>query len=63
MGRIKTQQVKRIGHELFTLHREDFKGDFTETKKGVAKYATFASKKLRNLVAGYITHLIRTVRE
>jgi len=55
MGRIKTQQVKRIGQEMFRKYPSEFQPTFKENKELVSKHANFASKKIRNLVAGYIT--------
>lgn len=63
MGRIKTQQVKRIGHEMFAKEPSGFKATFTENKEILNKRASFASKKLRNLVAGYVTRLARQAKQ
>ncbi|MEK6961312.1 MAG: 30S ribosomal protein S17e [Nanoarchaeota archaeon] len=63
MGRIKTQQVKRIGHEMFQKEPAGFKTTFNENKEIIGKQATFASKKLRNLVAGYLTRLARQSKQ
>jgi small subunit ribosomal protein S17e len=57
MGRIKTQQIKRTTFELMDLHRDEFKKDFTENKKLLEGFADIKSKKLRNMVAGYVTRL------
>jgi small subunit ribosomal protein S17e len=57
MGRIKTQQIKRTARKLMELHKKDFKEDFGPNKILVSKYAEIQSKKLRNIVAGYVTRL------
>jgi len=57
MGRIKTKLIKRVGKELVLRHRAEFKPTFDENKIILEKYAEIRSKKLRNLIAGYITHL------
>lgn len=57
MGRIKTQQIKRVTHELFTKYSEEFTTDFAENKEVVDKRLDTPSKKLRNIVAGYATRL------
>ena len=57
MGRIKTTLVKRRGETLFKMHPDKFKDDFGENKKELANFAEIHSKKLRNVIAGYITHL------
>ena len=38
---------------------EKFQANFEENKKAVMEIAEIPSKKLRNLVAGYITKLVR----
>jgi small subunit ribosomal protein S17e len=63
MGRIKTMRIKRVTNKLVAEHRKDFKEDFVENKKLVEKYADIPSKKLRNIIAGYVTRLIRAKEE
>lgn len=57
MGRIKTQLIKRIGEELFSKHKDDLKDNFIQNKQIVEQVTDIKSKKLRNIVAGYITRL------
>ena len=57
MGNIKTTFVKRIGRELYEKHGEKFTEDYTKNKEIMAGLADISSKKLRNVVAGYITNL------
>lgn len=59
MGRIKTQQVKRATFELLEKHRDSFTKDFDENKKLVDGFAEIRSKKLRNMIAGYVTRLAK----
>lgn len=59
MGRIKTQLVKRVTLELFDKHKDDFTADFYENKNKVRNMADFSSKKLLNVVSGYVTRLKR----
>ena len=40
-------------------HKEEFKGNFEENKKVVNKYTDVSNKKLRNIVAGYATKLMK----
>ncbi|MEM4717726.1 MAG: 30S ribosomal protein S17e [Desulfurococcaceae archaeon] len=58
MGKVRTKLVKRIARELFEKHPGVFTRDFNVNKQLVSKLATIPSKKLRNQVAGYITHLV-----
>jgi small subunit ribosomal protein S17e len=63
MGRIKTVLVKRITKELVKAHRDDFKPDFNENKSIVSKYAKIPSNKLRNIIAGYVTRILKEKQE
>ena len=60
MGRIKTTLIKRTAIKLLELHRDQFKKEFNENKKLVSEFADIPSKKIRNIVAGYITRLKRS---
>jgi|TARA_B100002003_G_C14002341_1_gene483846 small subunit ribosomal protein S17e len=57
MGRIKTQQVKRVTLQLMKEHGSEFQKDFNKNKELVDKFIDVKSKKLRNVVAGYATRL------
>jgi small subunit ribosomal protein S17e len=57
MGRIKTTMIKNIGEKLYKEHKDEFTTDFEKNKEIVKKYVGIPSKKLRNIVAGYITRL------
>jgi small subunit ribosomal protein S17e len=60
MGRIKTQFVKRLTHDLIKKYRAEFKTTFDENKKVVASVISQdASKKLRNIIAGYVTRQMK----
>ncbi|MGB9675317.1 MAG: 30S ribosomal protein S17e [Candidatus Nanoarchaeia archaeon] len=55
MGRIRPGFVKRQAQELLTLHQNKFSSNFESNKKVLNEIAEFPTKKLRNLIAGYIT--------
>jgi small subunit ribosomal protein S17e len=59
MGRIKTRKVKAITMDLLEEHREQFTIDFGENKLKVSELTGVRSKKLRNIIAGYTTRLVR----
>ena len=63
MGRIKTMLIKRTVNELMANHKKEFKKDFEENKVLVEKFANIPSKKLRNVVAGYVTRLVKKQKE
>lgn len=60
MGRIKTMLIKRITNDLVSEHGDEFKQNFEENKELVTKFANIPSKKLRNVIAGYATRLVKT---
>lgn len=59
MGRIKTTLVKRVGNKLVAQHRASFGKTFDENKRLVPQYVDVSSKKLRNVLTGYITRLLQ----
>lgn len=59
MGRIKTTLVKRTGATLFEAHPDSFSEDFNGNKAAVSSYAEVRSKKMRNLIAGYVTRVAK----
>ena len=60
MGRIKTTQIKRAAKKLVREHRDKFKTDFSKNKKIVDELLDVHSKKLRNVITGYVTRLVKT---
>ena len=60
MGRIKTKAVKRVTRELVKNHFDEFTEDFDENKIIVEKYADIPSKKLRNIISGYVTRQVKS---
>lgn len=57
MGRIKTKLVKGLTNEVFEKHSDEFTTDFEKNKAVVNDVQVGASKKLRNVIAGYATRL------
>jgi|TARA_Y100000310_G_scaffold342269_1_gene444776 small subunit ribosomal protein S17e len=55
MGRIKSTLVKRTSRQLIEKSPESFSPDFRANTKVLGK--TMPSKKMRNMVAGYIARL------
>ncbi|MEK6951994.1 MAG: 30S ribosomal protein S17e [Nanoarchaeota archaeon] len=58
MGRIKTTLVKRASKKVLKDNPDKFKNDFDSNKKIVDQYLDVPSKKLRNVIAGYVTRLV-----
>ena len=57
MGRIKTTFVKTIAKQIFEDHGEKFSVDFSKNKEVVKTVIEIKSKKLMNVVTGYVTSL------
>jgi small subunit ribosomal protein S17e len=63
MGRIKTKLIKRIVNRLIKENKDRFKNNFEENKKIVSEIANIESKKMRNVIAGYVTRLVKEQKE
>lgn len=60
MGRIKTKKIKRRTKEVFAELGDTLTTGFEDNKKLLNEHYTIASKKMRNIVAGYCTRLKKT---
>jgi len=63
MGRIRTGFVKRQAEDLLQANKTKFTTKFVENKKSVDELAEVPTKKLRNLIAGYITKKLNYAEE
>jgi small subunit ribosomal protein S17e len=59
MGRIKTTVIKRTGKKLVAQNRTSFKTDFESNKQLLPNFIEIPSKKMKNVLAGYITRLMK----
>ncbi|MBT4717336.1 30S ribosomal protein S17e [Candidatus Woesearchaeota archaeon] len=59
MGRIKTTMIKRVGNKLVKTHRDKFSPIFEKNKEILPQFVDVPSKKLRNVLAGYIARLMQ----
>lgn len=59
MGRIRTKLIKRTANQLLNTYKERFSTEFNENKQKVDLFADIRSKKLRNVIAGYVTRLAK----
>jgi len=62
MGRIKTIFVKRVGREIFEANPDRFTEDYAHNKKVVSELTVASSRKILNVVAGYVTSLKKQKR-
>jgi len=58
MGKVRIKLIKRVARTLFEKYPGLFTRDFQHNKLVVSKLVIIPSKKLRNQIAGYITHLV-----
>lgn len=59
MGRIKTWMIKKLGRELLEKYSDKFSPDFEKNKEVLKEVLEIKSKKLRNVLAGYIAKVKR----
>lgn len=57
MGNVRTEQIKRVAKELIRRFPDRFSKDFENNKRMVDKLVLGATPKVRNQIAGYITHV------
>ena len=58
MGKVRPDHVKNLARELIGRFPNRFDSDFENNKKMVDFLTNVTSTKVRNRVAGYITHLV-----
>jgi small subunit ribosomal protein S17e len=59
MGKVRHANIKRVAKMLLENYSGKFTADYETNKKLVEELVNVSSKKLRNLLAGYITNLVR----
>ncbi|MFH1072835.1 MAG: 30S ribosomal protein S17e [Nanoarchaeota archaeon] len=59
MGRIKTKLIKAVTFLVLEKHRDKFTTDYSQNKEILKTLIDTESKKLRNIIAGYLTRLKR----
>ncbi|MEM0058373.1 MAG: 30S ribosomal protein S17e [Candidatus Bathyarchaeia archaeon] len=57
MGKVRTEQIKRVARELIRRFPNKFSRNFEENKRLVAMLVPGATTRVRNQIAGYITHV------
>lgn len=62
MGRIKTIGIKKLAEEMVKEHASIFSNDFSKNKAALQKVRPIKSKKVRNVLAGYITKKIKAIK-
>lgn len=62
MGRVRTKTVKRAARHITEFYYYKLTMDFQMNKKICEEVAAIPSKKLRNKIAGFVTHLIKRIQ-
>ena len=62
-GRIKSIAVKTLAEELIRSKGGKFTADFGKNKAALGGIRPIKSKKVRNVLAGYITKKMKRVKE
>ena len=63
MGRVKNKTVKRASRELIEKYYYKLTNDFNLNKKVLEQVADVPSKRIRNKIAGYTTHLMTRIQK
>ena len=63
MGRIKSTSIKTLGDDILSEHAGKFTDDFDKNKKILEEIKDIESKKIRNVLAGYITKEMRRIKK
>jgi small subunit ribosomal protein S17e len=58
LGKVKTDQVKKLGKELMVRFPSKFNTNFEENKHAVDELTKGTTTRIRNQTAGYITRTI-----
>lgn len=56
MGKVKTEQIKRVANELMDRFPNKFTNNFDDNKRAVDELTQGTTTRIRNQIAGYITH-------
>lgn len=62
MGRVRTKLVKRAARVIIEKYYSRLTLDFDTNKKVCEEVAIIPSKRLRNKIAGFITHLMKRIQ-
>ena len=63
MGRVRTKTVKRASRTIVEKYFSRMTTDFHTNKRITDEVAVVQTKRLRNKIAGYATHLMRRIQK
>lgn len=62
MGRVKSVAVKSLGNDLMQRYGGRFTVDFGKNKKVLGEVIPIQSKKIRNVLAGYLVRRVQQMQ-
>mmetsp|Transcript_173162 Transcript_173162/g.421203 ORF Transcript_173162/g.421203 Transcript_173162/m.421203 type:complete len:141 (-) Transcript_173162:85-507(-) len=62
MGRVRTKTIKRSARKIIEKYYNRLTLDFNINKRVVDEVAVVPTKRMRNKIAGYLTHLMRRIQ-
>uniref|UniRef100_A0A7N0TQ55 40S ribosomal protein S17 n=1 Tax=Kalanchoe fedtschenkoi TaxID=63787 RepID=A0A7N0TQ55_KALFE len=63
MGRVRTKTVKKSSRQVIEKYYSRMTLDFHTNKKVLEEVSIIASKRLRNKIAGFSTHLMKRIQK
>ena len=63
MGRVRTKTVKRAARQLIEKFYTKMTSDFHYNKRVLDDVAVIPTKRIRNKIAGYATHLMKRIQK
>ncbi|CAI7996236.1 40S ribosomal protein S17 [Geodia barretti] len=63
MGRVRTKTVKKASRVIIEKYYTRLTHDFHTNKRVCEDIAIIPSKRLRNKIAGFVTHLMRRIQK
>ncbi|KAG8986946.1 40S ribosomal protein S17 [Tulasnella sp. JGI-2019a] len=63
MGRVRTKTVKRASRVLIEKYYPRLTLDFHTNKRTISEVASVPTKRLRNKIAGFTTHLMKRIQK
>ncbi|XP_062516633.1 small ribosomal subunit protein eS17-like [Corticium candelabrum] len=63
MGRVRTKTVKKASRVIVEKYYTRLTGDFHTNKRICEEVAIIPSKRLRNKIAGFVTHLMKRIEK
>ena len=62
MGRVRTRTVKKTAATIVEKYYQKLALDFENNKRSVDECTDLPSKRMRNKIAGYVTHLMKRIQ-